>query len=329
MDDTQFGSRDRRGYWKPDRRIEYPPAFVWPARPVRFLKWMFGIPGYLLPWNLFYLGVTLAFWIFLTPEIETLRTFSVGWVAYLLARNALLVLLFFGAWHLRLYIRKSQDTRFKFNESWPSTDNAAFLFRSQTADNMVWTFASAVPIWTAYEALTLWAFSNGYVFWLQWLDSPVYFIILLLLIPMIRDVHFYAIHRLIHWPPLYRRIHSLHHKNINPGPWSGLAMHPGEHLFYFSGVLLHFILPSHPVHALFHLMHAALSPAQGHVGFDKVELGEESAMDTHSYAHYLHHRYFNCNYADGAVPLDRWLGTFHDGSDEAHEKMQDRIRGAN
>ena len=104
-------------------------------------------------------------------------------------------------------------------------------------------------------------------------------------------------------------------------------MHPGEHVLYFSGALLHFILPSHPIHALFHLMHAALSPAQGHVGFDKVILDDERAMDTHSYAHYLHHRYFNCNYADGVVPLDRWLGTFHDGSPEAQKHLQDRLRG--
>ena len=30
-----------------------------------------------------------------------------------------------------------------------------------------------------------------------------------------------------------------------------------------------------------------------------------ATFDTHSYAHYLHHKYFECNYADGAIPLDR------------------------
>ena len=328
MDETQFGSRDRRGYWKPDRKIAYPPVFNWPLLPAKMIRWVFAVPGYLLPWNGFYLGITLIFWFYLTPDLETLKTFSAGWVSWLLVRNAVLIGLFVGAWHLWLYIRRSQDTQFKFNENWPATDNPSFLFGSQTADNIVWTFASAVPIWTAYEALMLWAFANGYVFWFAWADSPAYFVALLFFIPMIRDVHFYAIHRLIHWPPLYRRIHALHHKNINPGPWSGLAMHPGEHLLYFSGALVHVILPSHPVHALFHLMHAALSPAQGHVGFDKVVLDDGRAMDTHSYAHYLHHRYFNCNYADGVVPLDRWLGTFHYGTAEAQKRMQDRLRGS-
>ena len=116
---------------------------------------------------------------------------------------------------------------------------------------------------------------------------------------------------MIHWPPLYRTVHTLHHNNVNPGPWSGLAMHPVEHLLYFSGALIHLIVPSHPFHAAFHLMHAAVTPAQGHVGFDKVVVGEDSHFDTHAFAHYLHHKYFECNYADGAIPLDRWFGTFH------------------
>ncbi len=314
MDESQYGARDKRGYWKPDVPVAYPPAFVWPLQPKRFLTWIFAVPGYLFPWNGLYFLITLGFWYFLTPSLETMKTLSPGWITYLLLRNAALVFVFVGAWHAWLYIGKKQGTSFKFNGNWPTRTNPSFLFRSQTLDNMIWTFASAVPIWTAYEVLSLWLYANGTVLGMQLSASPVYFVVLALLIPVIRDVHFYCIHRLIHWPPLYRRIHSLHHKNINPGPWSGLAMHPGEHLLYFSGVLLHFIIPSSPIHALFHLLHAALSPAQGHVGFDKVTLGQAKAMNTHAYAHYLHHRYFNCNYADGVVPMDKWLGTFNDGS---------------
>ena len=40
--------------------------------------------------------------------------------------------------------------------------------------------------------------------------------------------------------------------------------------------------------------------------------------------HYLHHRYFECNYGDTLVPLDRWFGTFHDGTPEAHAHMKKR-----
>jgi sterol desaturase/sphingolipid hydroxylase (fatty acid hydroxylase superfamily) len=231
--------------------------------------------------------------------------------------------LFFGAFHLRLYIRKAQGNVFKYNPKWLDVGNPIFLFRDQTFDNMFWTLASGVTIWTAYEVLTLWVFANGYIPWVNWDAHPAYIVLVMLLIPLIREVHFYLVHRLLHIPVLYRTVHKLHHHNVNPGPWSGLSMHPVEHLLYFSGVLIHWVLPSHPVHALFHLIHAGLSPVPGHVGFEKLIVGKEG-VDTDCYAHYLHHKYFECNYADGAIPLDQWFGTFHDGSDEAHEAMRKR-----
>ena len=33
-------------------------------------------------------------------------------------------------------------------------------------------------------------------------------------------------------------------------------------------------------------------------------------LPTGSYFHYLHHRYFNCNYGEATLPLDRLFGTF-------------------
>jgi len=325
MDDASYGKRDKRGNWTPFDRIEYPPVFVWPIQPLGLLKWLFGASGYILPWNLFFAAVGITLWALLTPSLETMRTFGLGWILYLLARNAALTFIVFGFFHMRLYTQRAQGAMFKYNGKWLDRDNPAFLFRNQTIDNMIWAFASGVPIWTAYEVVTLWAFANGYIPMLSWQAHPVGFVALMLAIPLFREAHFYLIHRLIHWPPLYRTVHNLHHNNVNPGPWSGLAMHPVEHLLYFSGVLVHWVIPSHPIHALFHLVHAGLSPVPGHTGFEKVVVGENSAVDTHCYAHYLHHKYFECNYADGAIPLDKWFGTFHDGSEESHEAMNARF----
>ena len=50
----------------------------------------------------------------------------------------------------------------------------------------------------------------------------------------IESVHFYLNHRLLQTDRLYRLAHALHHKNVNTCPWSGIAMHPIERLFYFS-----------------------------------------------------------------------------------------------
>lgn len=325
MDDLAFGTRDKRGNWKPSKAIEYPRVFVWPVDFRAILGW---VPEYLAPWNFLYAAIGVVFWLWLTPSIETMREFAPGWVAFILGRNIALVLAFYGWFHFRLYRQKRQGTKFKYNGKWLDTHNPTFLFKNQTVDNMIWTLASGVPVWTAFEVLSLWLFANEYIPYVTWADHPVWIVVLMLLIPLFREVHFYLVHRLIHWPPLYRAVHKLHHNNVNPGPWSGLAMHPVEHLLYFSGVMIHWIVPSNPVHVIFHLVHLGLAPAPGHAGFDKVLTGPEDSdkhFDIHGYSHYLHHKYFECNYSDGALPLDKWFGSFHDGSDESQERMNERF----
>jgi len=59
-------------------------------------------------------------------------------------------------------------------------------------------------------------------------------------------VHFFFVHRLIHWGPLYRWIHSVHHNSINPSPWSSLSMHPVEAFLYHAVALWHLVIPSNP-----------------------------------------------------------------------------------
>jgi sterol desaturase/sphingolipid hydroxylase (fatty acid hydroxylase superfamily) len=326
MQTTFEGKRDKRGDWRPQIPLHVAPLMDWPMRPLAILKWLFGYPGYFLPWGVLYMAFPVVTWLWLTPSMETMQSFQPGWIALVLARNYGLVALVVGAWHLRLYMQRAQNTDFKYTNKWLSRDNKIFLFKNQVLDNLFWTVVSAVPIWTAYEVATLWAYANKLIPYVDLREHPYYSVLLMCLIPMIRDVHFYAIHRLIHWGPLYRWIHYLHHNNVNVGPLSGLSMHPVEHIFYFSGVLLHWVLPSHPIHALFHLQHAALSPAQGHAGFDRVVVADGVAVKTHDFFHYLHHKYFECNYgADGPVPLDKWFGSFHDGTDQSTESMNARF----
>jgi sterol desaturase/sphingolipid hydroxylase (fatty acid hydroxylase superfamily) len=49
-------------------------------------------------------------------------------------------------------------------------------------------------------------------------------------------------------------------------------------------------------------------------------------VKTGDYFHYLHHKYFECNYGgDGPVNLDRAFGTFHDGTEESGRLMNERF----
>jgi sterol desaturase/sphingolipid hydroxylase (fatty acid hydroxylase superfamily) len=118
----------------------------------------------------------------------------------------------------------------------------------------------------------------------------------------------------------------MHHANVNPAPWSawsGLSLHAAEHVLLGLGgcaAPLRWIVPSSPLHVIFHPQHLAFSPAQGHNGFDKVVVKDGRAFSVEYYTHYLHHKYFEVNYGDDLVPFDRLFGAFHDGSDSKQKK---------
>ena len=200
------------------------------------------------------------------------------------------------------------------------------MFRSQAVDSMIRCFGTGVPIWTAYEVLVLWAWSNGFGPWTTFAENPWILAILGACMLIFHELHFFVTHRLIHIPFLYKHVHSVHHNSVNPSPWSSLSMHPVEHLIYFSGVLIHFVIPSHPILAIFHLHLAGFGSVIGHIGFDKIVAGDEKGMDTHAFAHYLHHKYFEVNYSDGLIPLDKLFGTWHDGTEHGEALMNERMK---
>jgi sterol desaturase/sphingolipid hydroxylase (fatty acid hydroxylase superfamily) len=322
MNDLQFGTRNKRGDYSPKEPIGLAPYLSWPREPRKYLDWLIG---YFWPWNLLFILVAVLQWLYLTPSVETLKTLSPGWILALLARNIAFVIVVFGALELRLYVRRRQGTRFKYNARFPAEQPSdIFLFKSQNIDNIIRSFGTGVPIWTAYEVFGLWCYANGYGAWGYFADNTVWFIAFALALPIYHELHFYCIHRLIHVPLFYKWVHSVHHNSVNPSPWSSLSMHPIEHLLYWSDSLIHLLVASHPMLLLYNLQITGTGAVIGHVGFDKIELGESTAVDTHAYAHYLHHKYFEVNYADGATGLDKLFGTWNDGSKQAQELMEAR-----
>ncbi len=327
MDDQAYGTRDKRGNWTPKDPLTTAPIWSFPPDFGAILKWL---PGYFLPWNVLFMATATLFWVVFTPGPETLKTLSWGWTLGIFARNCIAVLIFYGIFELRLYIQRKQGTAFKYNPKFPQdTPNDAFLFKSQNAEGLIRTFVTGIPAWTAYEVLVLWVFANGWVPSLSWSTNPVWLVCFGLILPLFHQFHFYLVHRLIHVPVLYKYIHSVHHNSVNPSPWSSLSMHPIEHILYFSGVLIHLIVPSNPLLAIYQLHIAGLGAVVGHIGFDKMETVDEKAMNTHAFAHYLHHKYFEVNYADGGIPLDRMFGTFHDGTKAGDALMDARTARRN
>ena len=51
MDDTKFGSHNKRGDYAPNEPAQIAPLFAFPPKPAALLKWL---PHYFLPYNLLF-----------------------------------------------------------------------------------------------------------------------------------------------------------------------------------------------------------------------------------------------------------------------------------
>ncbi len=249
--------------------IAMSPVFDVPPKPKAAVVWLLNTWATLTP-PVNHLICALVVFYFLWPDMAEMHALDAGWVVRIATINFGAILIFATALHTYLYILAGQETRLKFDVR-PMEKSSRFTFGTQVWDNIFWTLASATICWTAWVILYCYVAANG---WVRTLDSfaqsPIWFVAFFFVIRFWQSFHFYWIHRLIHFPWLFKNVHHLHHRNVNVGPWSGLAMHPVESLFYFSGILIHFVLPSHPVHVLFHMFSLSLGAVFSHAGFEKL-----------------------------------------------------------
>ncbi len=195
------------------------PLFAWPPKPLAAFKYLFRFPGYLYPWQILYFGLATVTWLYFLPALSRCVTFQPSWILEMFVRNLVLLVLIFGAWHYWLWSRKSQGLQYKYNAEWLETGKRKFLWGDQLRDNIFWCCVSAVPIWTAYEVLMMWAYANEMLPYIDPREEPVYFIVLLVCIPIIRLFHFYWVHRLLHWPPPSSKGYTTSiTKTSTPGP---------------------------------------------------------------------------------------------------------------
>ena len=256
----------------------------------------------------------------LLPPIAFFKELSVNSILIIYLFNITTMLVVAGGLHLFFYTLKKQGSNLKYDAR-TVAESKRFTFNTQVFDNMFWSLASGVTIWTLYQILLLWSYANDLISQISFKINPFWFLFIFFLIILFESVHFYLAHRLLHFKFFYKFFHHIHHRNINPGPWSGISMHPFEHLLYFSTVLIHFVIPSHPIHILFHFMIISVGAVIGHCGFDGFIINKKNKVALGHFHHQLHHRYFECNYGTIEAPFDVWFGSFHDGTSNINKSM--------
>jgi sterol desaturase/sphingolipid hydroxylase (fatty acid hydroxylase superfamily) len=313
----------REWNYHPELPLADPSLFKWPPDP-RFLgRWVVRNWLTMSERVIMVLLATLCWWLFY-PTLESVKTFAFGWVLQVWLVNLCLMIGIAGGLHYFFYIRKEQGKRLKFDHRDLARGNKLWNFSNQVYDNVFWSLGSGVLQLTMYQVVIMWLMANEYVPTINLTSNPILFVAGLVLLPIWSAFHFYWMHRLLHLPFIYKHVHSLHHRNVNIGPWSGLSMHPVEHLLYLSSLLIHFVFPSHPILVYFHVIYLGPGAAMTHTGYEDLLVRDKRRLALGTFYHQLHHRYYECNYGNQEMPWDRWFGTFHDGSDDGTQATRTR-----
>jgi len=251
--------------------------------------------------NLVWLTIALLDYFFFPYDYEAAKSLTnFNWIFKRFLVNFSITFGFFGFWHVALYLFNWSERPFQPGRS----------YRVGKVVHNMWYSLLGVVQFTVWEAIYVYCCATNRISFMtdeEAASSPKNLMIFCLAafwVPLYREFHFYFAHRFIHISAMYKYIHSLHHRNTDIEPFSGLCMHPLEHLYYFSCLGPSFLLYTTPFAFMWNGVHLLISPAASHSGW-------EDHFQSDQY-HYLHHRFFECNYGTSGTPLDKMFGTFRD-----------------
>ncbi len=208
-----------------------------------------------------------------------------------------------GYYHIRYYVRRAHEP-----ETWKCQpkrflrpEQARHAMKLGTANLAVGGFISGSLIYGLQSGMqTPIYFDIAERGWLYWAGSTVVFFVVV-------DCLAYWTHRALHWKPLFKRVHSWHHRYVATTPWVTTAMHPVEFLM-FQGVTFIplFIIPLHYSSIIAVLIYALVWNTIDHSG---VKLTSVIPWQGPSMFHDDHHAFFHCNFGQHMGIWDRWFGT--------------------
>ena len=146
------------------------------------------------------------------------------------------------------------------------------------------------------------------------------------LLLLMHDTYFYWMHRLIHHPRLFKLVHLVHHRSVNPSPWAAYAFHPLEAVLEsLIFVIFLFTVPINWWHLFLFFVISLLYNVYGHLGYELYPAGFNRHwlgkwLNT-SVSHNLHHHYFKGNYGLYFLFWDRMMGTLRKDTDEAYREV--------
>ena len=177
----------------------------------------------------------------------------------------------------------------------------------------------------------MWASKNRYTLIYYPIDKYGYgyYVISILLMIFIHDAYFYWTHRFLHWKPMFKIAHKVHHHSTNPTPFASYCFHPIEALIQF-GIfpLVVFTVPYHVSVVGIFTVYTLLLNLGGHTGyeffprwFNKNKLSKWHSTPTH---HNMHHKFVKYNFGLYFNIWDKIMKTEHPKYNEHFEEVISR-----
>lgn len=149
----------------------------------------------------------------------------------------------------------------------------------------------------------------------SWDAYPVwYHPVSLFLALFIHETYYYWLHRWMHKPGIYRKIHKWHHDSIETSSFTAFSFHPAESLL--QAIVVPVLILFLPMHVYLLFLFLLIMTVSGTINHAAVEVYPEGAERhwwwkwvvgaTH---HDLHHKQFRFNFGLYFTFWDRWMGT--------------------
>ncbi len=197
----------------------------------------------------------------------------------------------------------------------PHSTSFDSVMKGQIKKEILWSFSSigcfvliAMGVFFASQAGLVKLYSQvsdrG---WPYWFAS-------LFLLMVVHETYFYFIHRAMHHPWLFKRVHAVHHQSLNPTPFTSFSFHPLEAFLEALVVpTMICLIPFHLGVILAYQFLTLILNVNGHLGFELYPADHQARpilrfINTAT-LHGHHHKAFNCNYGLYTTFWDRWLGS--------------------
>ena len=218
--------------------------------------------------------------------------------------------LFAGAIFLFLYVWKRKKYWYaKIQQRYPGNKHVFHEIKYSFLTVLIFGIVIVQVMWASKTKQTLIYYpidKYGY---------PYYFLSIILMI-VLHDAYFYWTHRFLHWKPLFKMVHKVHHHSINPTPFSSYCFHPFEALIEIGIVpLIVFTIPYHVSALGVFTIYTLVLNVIGHTGYEIFPKGFATHKiwkwhntPTH---HNMHHKFVKCNYGLYFNFWDRVMKTNH------------------